>query len=408
MTGKLFLYATLSILGGAVLLGFFVLFSQEETPLAKEQQDLFAEKNLLPTTKEPLKEMSPSFLPEEIRGIYLTRWSAGSTTKLNQLLFLAKEAGVNAVVIDVKDSLGFLTYDTNVPLAEEIGAGQGNIKDMKGYLALLHNAGLYTIARITVFQDPLLAKARPDLAIKRASKEDEIWTDRKGLAWVDPASYDVWKYNVAIAKDAIAQGFDEINFDYIRFPSDGDIFDTTYPFWNEETPIEEIIASFFAYLREELKGAVISVDLFGLVTVNTWSDMGIGQILEDAFLYFNFISPMVYPSHFAEGFLGFEHPDEYPYEVVRFSMAQAKERLQKSNSTAKLRPWLQYFDLKGSNISYTSAVVKEQILATKEALGEKYTGYLLWNSANNYPVEDIKTIMLGLSKESSNEEIPGL
>ncbi|MDP4007460.1 MAG: putative glycoside hydrolase [bacterium] len=405
MAGKLFLYATFGILGGAVLLGFFIFPAKEELLWTKKQENPFAAQGVPPALKEPIEKISPFFLPSEIRGVYLTRWSAGSAAQLNQLLFIAKEKSINAVVIDIKDFSGFLAYDTGVALAKEIGAEQENIKNITEYLELLHNAGLYTIARITVFQDPVLAASRPDLAIKRLSSDKrEVWTDHKGLAWMDPASLEVWEYNTSIAKDALQKGFDEVNFDYIRFPSDGDIFDTKYPFWDEKTPLEDIIRSFFAYLKEELQGQTISVDLFGLTAANTWDDMGIGQILEDAFLYFDFVSPMVYPSHFAEGFLGLEHPDEHPYEIVNFSMAKAKKRLMESGLAAKLRPWLQYFDLAGSNTSYTPAVVREQILATQEALGEDYTGYLLWNSSNIYPNQEIREIVMGPIEENSAKE----
>jgi len=164
-------------------------------------------------------------------------------------------------------------------------------------------------------------------------------------------------------------GFDEVNFDYIRFPSDGDLFDASYPFWDETTPLEVIISSFFAFLRGELGEQIISADLFGLAAANTWDDMGIGQVLEHAFPYFDYVSPMVYPSHFAPGFKGLERPDEHPYEIVHFSMRRARERLEAytalhPETTAQLRPWLQYFDLNDSRVEYTPAVVREQILAT--------------------------------------------
>lgn len=333
--------------------------------------------------------------PNEARGIYFTMYSASSKTRVEEALKLADETGINTVVIDIKDFSGSLAYDTDVPEARTIGAEKEIIKDIEGLIEQFHGAGIYAVARLTVFQDPILAKARPELAIRKKSDE-QIWRDNKGLAWVDPAAKGVWDYNIAIAKDALSRGFDEINFDYIRFPSDGKIFDTKYPAWDEVTPAETIIASFFAYLDQELAGETISVDLFGLATVNTWDDMGIGQVLEDAFPYFDYVSPMVYPSHFKTGYLGFENPGDHPYEVVRFSMAGALKRLEQFRQTnemaAKLRPWLQYFNLSGSNIIYTPSVMRKQIEAVKEALGEDYAGFMLWNSSNNYPLEEIRQI----------------
>ncbi|MDP2735687.1 MAG: putative glycoside hydrolase, partial [bacterium] len=192
-------------------------------------------------------------------------------------------------------------------------------------------------------------------------------------------------------------------------PSDGDNFDASYPFWDEETPLQIIIASFFAYLHGELEEGITSVDLFGLAAANTWDDMGIGQILEDAFPYFDFISPMVYPSHFAPGFKGLERPDEHPYEIVRFSMARAKDRLdlfqsQNNGTGAKLRPWLQYFDLAGSRVRYTPEVIREQILGARDGLKEEYGGYLLWNSANVYPAAEVQEIVFGSPPDAFKED----
>lgn len=379
---------SLSIIGaafaGVILLGFFIaLEARKQEPAASPDQQL-AE------SKEKLRFVAP----EEVRGIYLTMWSVSSETNIQRVLSLAEETGINAVIIDIKDFSGALAYDTDVAEAEIIGAEKNIISDIEGLTKRLHDSGIYIIARLTVFQDPILAKARPDLAIKR--KSGSTWTDYKGLAWVDPAAKGVWDYNIAIAKDALSRGFDEVNFDYIRFPSDGNLFDTDYPFWDEVTPLPEIISSFFAYLDQELADEAISADLFGLATVNNWDDMGIGQVLEDAFLYFDYVSPMVYPSHFATGYLGFKNPGDHPYEVVRFSMAGAAKRLvefrQTNEKSAKLRPWLQYFNLAGSNITYTPSVMQSQIEAVKEALGEDYAGFMLWNASNNYPLGEIRQI----------------
>jgi hypothetical protein len=404
-----FLAAAL-VLGGIILAGFFIVNNFSQGTFKEESKDFPVSKVVPQLLQEPKVQAieEQRHVSKELRGVYLTRWSAGSAWRLSQVLELAEAGLVNALVVDIKDFSGFLAYDTNVQQAAAIGAEQRNIKDPKAYVEKLHSAGLYSIARITVFQDPVLAQARPDLAIKKASVEGEIWKDHKGLSWVDPASREVWEYNIAIAKDALANGFDEVNFDYVRFPSDGPIFDTKYPFWDEKTPLQEIIASFFSYVSSELaeKGKT-SVDLFGLAAANKWDDMGIGQVLEDAFLNFDFISPMIYPSHFAQGFLGFEHTEQHPYEIVHFSMRRAKERMEQfakvHGQRAKLRPWLQYFDLPDSKLAYTPSVIREQIQATKDALGEEYAGYLLWNSANIYPAKEVQEIMLE-AKEHSKEQ----
>jgi hypothetical protein len=215
------------------------------------------------------------------------------------------------------------------------------------------------------------------------------------LAWIDPASKEAWDYNIAIAKDALERGFDEINFDYIRFPSDGDLKSMKFPIWDGKTQRREVIKEFFKYLRESMPSAKLSVDLFGLTAVN-YDDLGVGQNIDDAFEYFDYICPMVYPSHYANGFLGHENPADYPYEVVKYSMEKAKKRLasyKELNETedkkinAVLRPWLQDFDYKAV---YDTSMVKSEIQAVLDALGDDYKGYMMWSPSNFYTTEAIK------------------
>ncbi|MEK7195357.1 MAG: putative glycoside hydrolase [Patescibacteria group bacterium] len=356
--------------------------------------------------------------PAVIKGVYATGWSAGSAAKLNYFINLAKETEINAVVVDIKDYSGYVSYVTGIPEIRASGA-EGDIKISQPNLMIrkFHEAGIYVIGRITVFQDPVLAKAHPEWALKDKIT-GKIWTDNKGLAWMDPASKDVWNYNVAVAKDAIARGFDEINFDYIRFASDGNMENIVYPSWSGKTPRSAVISDFFSFLRSELGGAKISADLFGLSTINR-DDLGIGQVIESAYKYFDYVCPMVYPSHYASGFLGYANPAKYPYEVVKYSMEHALARLKgetavsatssaSSSSTSatttpdapvipqtsgtepdyrsKLRPWLQDFNL---GAVYDASMVRAQIKAVEETLNstsssEYFAGWFLWNPSNNY------------------------
>jgi len=249
-----------------------------------------------------------------------------------------------------------------------------------------------------------LAEARPDLAIK--DKNGDTWQDNKNLAWVDPASKEVWDYNIAIARDAIGRGFDEINFDYIRFPSDGDLTNVSYPFWDKKTSKREVIKSFFAYLREALPRIKISADVFGQTTIEN-NDLTIGQIIEDAYQYFDYVAPMLYPSHYTKGFLNFYNPAMHPYEVIKYSMDSAINRLITYNqqlitttsseelsvisyqSSAKLRPWLQAFNL---GAIYTPDMIQKEIQAVFDAASstpELIHGYMLWNSSNRYHKEAV-------------------
>lgn len=327
--------------------------------------------------------------PEEAKALYLTGWSAGNSKKMDGVIDLINKEKMNAVVIDIKDYSGYVSYRSEIEDVSKYNAEQVMIEDVDGLLKKLHENKIYAIARITVFQDPILAVARPELAIKNKTT-GKTWKDNKGLAWIDPASSEAWDYIVKIAKDASGRGFDEINFDYIRFPSDGSLGNMSYPFYKkEEKEKHEVIKDFFSYLRTNLPGTIISADLFGLATINN-GDLGIGQTIEDAYENFDFVSPMVYPSHYANGFIGYKNPAEYPYEVVKYSIEKAVQKLAELEKTkraedpeaeiklAKVRPWLQAFDM---GAVYGPAKVKDQIRASNEAGG---IGWILWNASNNY------------------------
>ena len=305
-----------------------------------------------------------------IRAVYLTTNSAGSESMINYVIDLASTTSINAVVLDIKDFSGRVAYHDFA-------------------LTRFHEENIYVIGRITVFQDPILANNRPELAVHNKSflallrkitpdvqpSLATVWHDNKGLAWVDPASKEVWDYNIAVAKTAFERGYEEINFDYIRFPSDGNLQDMMFLSWDEKISKREVIKTFFIYLRKELMGSVISADLFGLSTIK-YDDIGIGQVIEDAFLNFDYVSPMVYPSHYANGFFGYENPAEYPYEVIKYSLDSAKAR-----GITNLRPWLQDFDL---GAEYGEDEVRAEIQAVEDALGEDYIGYMIWAPTNIY------------------------
>lgn len=347
--------------------------------------------------------------PQVIKAVYVTSHTAGTQSRINALIDLIKQTELNAVVIDIKDYSGYVAYDIKDEDVERYGAKEIRIPRINSLIRRLHDEGIYVIARITIFQDPVLAAARPDWAIKNAVTGD-LWRDNKGIAWIDPAAKEAWEYNIRIAKDAAGRGFDELNFDYIRFPSDGDLSVMSFPFYDGKTLKRSIIADFFKHLRAELEGTKISGDLFGLSTVNT-DDLGMGQVIEDAYVSFDYVAPMVYPSHYARGFLGFQNPAAHPYEVVKYSMDLALRRLQKLESgilnlesgttttssafgkiqnskskiQSKLRPWLQDFDL-GAN--YDAAKVRAQIRAVEDA-GLR-DGWMLWNPGNVYTREALQ------------------
>jgi len=323
--------------------------------------------------------------PSVIKAIYVTTSSAESQNYFEYLDNLFAVTEINTVVIDIKDY-----------------SGRNKISFFDDIIKKLHDKGVYVIARIAVFEDQALAKNRPDLAIYDKLKTTDpknpiLWLDNNNLAWIDPASEEAWDYNIAIAKEAVNHGFDEINFDYIRFSSDGKIENMGFPFWDKKVPKHLVIKSFFQKLRESLPDVKLSADIFGYATVST-DDMGIGQVLEDSFDYFDYICPMVYPSHYRDGFRGYTNPAEYPYEVIKYSMQTALKRqtayydkLQTPEGTiinkAKFRPWLQDFDM-GAN--YTTEMVKAEIKAVIDTSGENFYGFMLWNASNVYTEGAIK------------------
>ncbi len=401
-----YLVISLAILT-ALLAGFLFLFKKNTSKISANDLLNVPEARVLPyatsslvikKSNEDIGNQKPlAEPPQEIKAVYMTSWSGSSEKKISYLINLIKETELNAVVLDIKDFSGYVTYDIKNSDVEKYKAKEIRTAKINSLIKRFHDEGIYVIARITVFQDPILAKARPDWAVQ--SKSGGLWLDHKKLAWMDPASKEVWDYNIAIAKDAADRGFDELNFDYIRFASDGFVGDMKFPIWDEQIPKHEIIKNFFAYLREQLPNAKISADLFGQATINS-DDLGIGQIIEDAYKYFDYVSPMIYPSHYAKMFLGYKNPANYPYEVVKYSMESALQRIGNwklkignslaTNKSPKLRPWLQDFDL---GADYDAEKVKKQIQAVYDSASstpDLINGYMLWSPSNVYTREALE------------------
>lgn len=324
--------------------------------------------------------------PEAVKAIYMTQCVAGTPSFRSSLVTLIEETEINSVVIDIKDYSGTLIFRSDHPLLKDNGGEGCRAGDIREFIETLHKKDIYVIGRITVFQDPFYTTLRPDLAVKLFSATSTVWKDYKGLSFIEVGARDFWDYIVAIGEESYALGYDELNFDYIRFPSDGNMQDIYYPFSEERIVSNpdlgkaEVLREFFSYLHSNLKdtGAVLSADLFGMTTTNP-DDLNIGQILEYAEPYFDYLAPMVYPSHYPRGFNGWENPNEHVYGVVYYSMGKGVERmLAASSSPLKLRPWLQDFDYGGD---YDVAEVKAQIQATYDV---GLTSWMLWSPSNQY------------------------
>lgn len=332
----------------------------------------------------------------DVKGIYMTGNTLGWKKRFHELVDLVDRTELNAVIIDIKDDFGELTYESNIPMIKEVEADKTvKDKDFIGSMKLLASKDIYPIARIVSFKDRTAASKRPDLAVK--SKDGTVWRDNKGDAWLNPYNRDSWEYLVSIAEEAALNGFKEIQFDYVRFPTDGkrDLID-----YGKDTGVsmQDTIANFLKYARERLApyGVYVSADIFGLVTT-VEDDMKLGQHLETLATSVDILCPMVYPSHYALGSYGVKYPDAEPYKIVNTSMTRAKKRIDNIDTSEKkaiLRPWLQDFSApwlkKSYGVNYTP-YGGEQIRAQKKATYDAdLSQWILWNAGNKYTEEGLE------------------
>lgn len=321
-----------------------------------------------------------------VKGIYMTGNTVGYKERFDKLIDLVKNTEINAVVIDVKDDTGLMTYASSLPEVDFTGANRNaRIKDISAVMKILRDNNIYAIARIVTFKDRTAGDKYPNLAVKDTG--GRVWRDRHGMSWLNPYNKDSWDYILDIAEEAAAIGFDEIQFDYVRFPTDGNIKIIDYGSSAKGKSKAETIAEFLSYGRKRLsnKGVVVSADVFGLVTT-VEDDMKIGQHLESIAGSVDVICPMVYPSHYGKGSYGVPEPDFEPYKIVNRSMEVAEKRISSMTGTdrkAILRPWLQ--DFTASYLprykKYGPAEVRAQIKAAYDAGAEEW---LLWNAGNKF------------------------
>ncbi len=394
---KIFIYVCLAfIICGVVVYYVVPLFYDNgvEYNITKEEEKdktanlVKSEGEKVSVEEKKINELIPVThikTPESVKALYMSGWVAGSKDFRDSLVKIIDETELNAVVIDIKDSTGRVSFSTDDPLIKEIGSSENRIKDIRALTSLLHSKNIYIIGRVSVFQDPYLTKIKPEWAVKKSS-DGGVWKDRKGLSFLDPTNKNVHEYILAIAKNSYKEGFDEINFDYIRYPSDGNMKDINYNLAPGKTRADNM-ESFFKYLSTEIKkdeNIPISGDLFGLTT-EAKDDMGIGQVWEKAVPYFDFVCPMVYPSHYPSGHAGYKNPSLYPYEVINRALISAVTRTKAINQDIlKIRPWLQDFDM---GATYTKELVKAQMKATYD---NDLTSWMLWDPSNKYTPSALK------------------
>ncbi|NCT01990.1 hypothetical protein GW766_01910 [Candidatus Parcubacteria bacterium] len=367
-------------------------------------------------------------LPEQVKAIYMTSCVAGTPSFRSNLIDLIRETELNAVIIDIKDYSGTISFPAQSESWRSAWLeARCGTKDMPQLIELLHDHGIFVIGRITVFQDPFYAPKHPELAVQR-SDQVTVWKDHKGLSFIDIAAKPYWDHIIELVVDSYNIGFDELNFDYVRYPSDGNMTDTYYPqsvAGQYGMDRQANLEAFFKYLNEKLNDeekftAVrhdgtgrasstpwTSVDLFGMTTTN-FDDLSIGQVQDRAAPYFDFVAPMVYPSHYPKNFLGLGDPNDYPYKVVYHAMKTGVDRMLSSTTPMqgflherigtstpalyskpvytgdRFRTWIQDFDYGGD---YDAADVRAQIQASYDA-GVK--NWMIWAPSNIYTREALE------------------
>lgn len=340
--------------------------------------------------------------PVKVKGIYISGYMAGSEG-FQAILDQIEGTEINAVVIDVKNDDGRITFAMDgAPVAKEIGASQNYIGDISSLMAELKSRGLYTIARVVAFRDPYLAEKKPEWSLKRADGSQH--RDNKGMAWVNPYRTEVWDYLVSIGAEAARVGFDEIQFDYIRFATDPTMklvaFDPEDTKGRSKT---DIITEFmeYAYQRLSPRNVFVSADVFGTIIGSKVDAETVGQVYSDMACHLDYICPMIYPSHYGEGNFGIEHPDTEPYRTVCAALRRSKQDLVRTGEAegrqAIVRPWLQDFTASylKHHITYGPEEIRAQIQAVYDA---GYDEWILWSASNQYTWEGL------LTKEEAERE----
>lgn len=322
--------------------------------------------------------------PRTVKGLYLSYHGIGDRTIRGRVFDLLDRTELNAVVIDVKGDEGYLPYDSQVPLAREAGAtARVRVRDFNEILARLKAKGLYLIARIVVFKDNVLAHHRPAWAVTETGT-GALWRDAERLAWLDPFEEAAWPYAIAVASEAARKGFDEIQFDYLRFPTEGHLGAARYARPNTEESRGQAVTAFLEHARVALEptGALLALDVFGYTAFN-FDDTGIGQRIETLAPLVDVLCPMAYPSSYHFGIPGYRNPVAHPYEIVLETVRRARERT--AGTRVQVRPWIQNFrDYAFDRRPFEAAEVQAQMRA---ALDAGATGWMLWNPQNRYTVE---------------------
>ncbi len=356
---------------------------QEEN---QEKEIKMSEKEIHIVTESVSQESRRT--PVKVKGVYISAYVAGTKALMDDIIKHIDETEINAVVIDVKDDNGRITFSMDSPLVSEIAAVKRFIPDMEGLMKKLKEHNIYTIARVVAFRDPYLPELKPDLALKLP--DGSTYRDNKGMAWVNPYKQEVWDYLVEVGIEAHKMGFDEIQFDYIRFSTERGVGDVVYE--EEDTQGRsktDIITEFIEYAYERLseEGVFVSADVFGAIIGGGVDSDAVGQSYGDMADHLDYICPMIYPSHYGDGYFGIDHPDTKPYDTILAALKGSKVNLgdhgKEEGHEIVVRPWLQDFTASYLDhyIEYGDEQIRQQIQAVYDA---GYDEWLLWSAACRY------------------------
>lgn len=341
---------------------------------------------------EPAK---PERIPVKVKGIYVSAYVAGTASMMDNIIEQVDKTEVNAIVIDVKDDNGRITFAMDSPMVTELDAVDAYIPNIEGLMAKLKEHNIYTIARVVAFRDPYLAEKKPELSLKLA--DGSIYRDNKGLAWVNPYKQEAWDYLVEVGTEAHKAGFDEVQFDYIRFSTEKGINNVVY----EESDTKgrsktQIITEFVDYAYEKLaaEGVFVAADVFGAIMGGGQDSDSVGQSYGEMAKSLDYICPMIYPSHYGDGNFGIDHPDTQPYDTILAALKKSKADLRTyeadGEQQAVVRSWLQDFTASylKNYIPYGDAEIRAQIQAVYDA---GYDEWILWSAACKYHWGGLKT-----------------
>lgn len=348
-----------------------------------------------PETEQLVIELPPARKPVRVKGVYISAYVAGTPQMVDDLIAKMEQTEANALVIDLKDDYGRVVCDMESPLIDELGSEKIYINDIAGLMQKLEEKDVYAIARIPAFRDAWIGQVKPEWCVKKS--DGTLFRDRDDNTWIDPYCREAWDYLIEIALEAKRLGFSEVQFDYVRFCTERAMQDAVFdPEQLQQYSRTDIILEFmeYAYGRLSEAGLFVSADVFGSIINSGVNADSVGQIYGEMAKHLDYISPMIYPSHYADGNYGIDHPDMHPYETIRAALEDSRKELyyasQDGSHIAVVRPWLQDFTAGwlANHITYEGPQIRAQIQAVYDS---GYDEWLLWDASCRYAWEGLLT-----------------